>query len=54
MNKDEFGLFMFRLCFYGGINIYVAMWLSNISQATNLAMELMTRGIKTIVTLGDQ
>lgn len=53
-DKDQFGLFLFRLCFYGGINIYAAMWPSNASPPANLAMELMNRGIKTIITLNDE
>ncbi len=53
-DKDQFGLFLFRLCFYGGLNIYAAMWPSDASPPHNLTMELINRGIKTIVTLGDE
>lgn len=53
-DKDQFGLFLFRLCFYGGLNIYAAMWPLSSSPPANLAMELMNRGIKTIITLGDE
>jgi hypothetical protein len=53
-DKDQFGLFLFRLCFYGGVNIYAAMWPSSATPPGNLAMELMNRGIKTIMTLGNE
>ena len=53
-DKDQFDLFLFRLCFYSGVNIYAAMWPSSSSPPANLAMELMNRGIKTIITLGDE
>ena len=49
-DRDQYGLFMFSLCFYGGLNIYAAMWPSNASPPANLTMELMNRGIKTIIT----
>ncbi len=53
-DTDRFGLFLFRLCFYGGLNIYAAMWPSTSSTPCNLAMDLMNRGMKTIITLGDE
>ena len=53
-DKDQCGLFLFRLCFYGGLNIYAAMWPADASPPQNLAMELINRGIKTIVGLGDE
>jgi hypothetical protein len=53
-DTDQFGLFLFRLCFYGGLNIYAAMWPSTSSTPYNLAIDLMNRGIKTIITLGDK
>jgi len=52
--KDQFDLFLFRLCFYGGVNVYAAMWPSSASPPANLAIELMNRGMKTIITLGDE
>ncbi|MCL5021908.1 MAG: hypothetical protein M1497_00800 [Nitrospirae bacterium] len=51
---DEFGLFLFRFCFYGGLNIYTAMWPTTSSPPNNFAIDLMNRGIKTIVSLGDK
>jgi hypothetical protein len=51
---DEFGLYLFRLCFYGGINVYEAVIPQGVVLPPNLAFELMNRGIKTIFTLGDK
>ncbi len=53
-DRDQYGLLMLRLCFYGGLNIYAAMWPSNASPPANLTMELMNHGIQTIITLGDE
>lgn len=53
-DRDQFGLFLFRLCFYGGLNIYAAIIPKGIERPYHLGMELMNRGIKTIFTLGDK
>lgn len=53
-DEDQFGLFLFRFCFYGGVNVYTAMIPSNAILPANFTMELMNRGIKTIITLGDE
>lgn len=54
-DKDQFGLFLFRLCFYGGINIFAAMWPSNASPPQkDIAMELVRHGIGTIIALDDK
>lgn len=53
-DPDQFGLFMFRLCFYGGLNVYAAVTPEGSERPCHLGMELMNRGIKTVLTLGDK
>lgn len=53
-DPDEFGLFLFRLCFYGGLNVYEAVIPQGVERPVHLGMELMNRGIKTIFSLGDK
>lgn len=51
---DQFGLFLFRLCFYGGLNVYAAVTPEGVERPYHLGMELINRGIKTVFTLGDK
>lgn len=51
---DEHGLFMMRLCFYGGLNVYVAFLHSASNPPANLTMAFMGMGIKTVLTLGEK
>lgn len=51
---DQFGLFVFRLCFYGGLNVYAAIIPNGVERPYHLGMDLMGRGIKTVITLGDK
>lgn len=53
-DPDEFGLSLFRLCFYGGVNVYVSLIPDSAEAPTHLGFELMKRGIKTMFTLGDR
>lgn len=46
---DEFGLFLVRLCFYENVDIYVAFLPEGHQPPSSLAIELMNRGIKTII-----
>lgn len=46
---DEFGLFALKICFYGGLEIYCAFIPKSTSLPANFAMELMNKGIKTII-----
>jgi hypothetical protein len=52
--KDQFGLYLFRLCFYGGLNIYAALMPESSQAPAHLGFELMKKGIKTRITLGDK
>lgn len=47
--QDKFGLFLFRLCFYGGLNVYVTFLPNEISLPPNIATELIANGIKTYI-----
>lgn len=53
-DPDEFGLSLFRLCFYGGVNVYVSLIPDSAEAPKHLGFELMKRGIKTMFTLGDR
>lgn len=53
-DPDQFGLFLMRLCFYGGLRVYIAFTPDGSSPPPNLAIELMSRGIKTIITSGEK
>ena len=49
--KDEHGLFSLKLCFYGGIDIYIAFRPEDVQVPANLTTELMNRGIKTFINV---
>ena len=53
-DKDNLGLYLFSLCFYGGLYVYAAMIPKGVAMPENLAWAFVGRGIKTIVTLGDK
>ncbi|MDP2030940.1 MAG: hypothetical protein Q8K12_14980 [Thiobacillus sp.] len=53
-DSDQFGLFLFRLCFYGGLNVYISFIPQDVTLPKSLAFELMNHGIKTVFTLGDE
>jgi hypothetical protein len=53
-DHDIHGLFLIKLCFYGGLNVYIAFIGAEVEVPTNLGMELMKRGIKTILRLGEK
>jgi hypothetical protein len=44
---DEFGLIMLRMCFYGGVDIYISFIPEGVKIPGNLTMELIDRGIET-------
>ena len=51
---DVHGIFLMRLCFYGGLNVYISFVESTLTPPANLAMELMKKGVKTIFEIGDK
>jgi hypothetical protein len=53
-DPDQFGLYMMRLCFYGGLVVYTAFIPVGSNPPTNLAALLIEGGIPTVVTLGDK
>lgn len=50
---DESGLFMMKLCFYGGVNIYVSFIHIESKSLFNLSHYFINNGIETICTLGN-
>ena len=53
-DKDQYGLYIMRLKFYGGLDVYVA-FIPEGTQLPQSPIELSLRaGLKTIVTLGDK
>jgi len=53
-DTDQFGLRLFRLCFYGGINVYASLIPESVKESGDLGMELIKRGVKTVITLGEK
>lgn len=51
---DQFGLYLFHLCFYGGVNVYAAVIPSHSQRPHDIGFELMNRGIKTFLKVGDK
>jgi hypothetical protein len=51
---DEFGLFMMRLCFYGGVHIYIAFIHAESNPTYRLEQHLQNLGVRTIYTLGEK
>jgi hypothetical protein len=52
--EDQFGLSSIRLCFYGGIEIFVAVIPQGKDVQPDIGMLLISKGVKTILTLGDK
>jgi hypothetical protein len=50
---DQFGLYLVHLLFYGGLDVFVAMIPDESQMPYNLGMDLINRGIRTTLTLGD-
>ena len=53
-DKDQFGLFLLKFSFYGGIDIYVSFIPEGVNIPGNLGMELISAGVHTILSLGDK
>ena len=51
---DQFKIFLMHLAFYGGLNVYLAFVPQEATPPANLAVELMARGIRTVLTLEDK
>jgi hypothetical protein len=51
---DEFGLHLVKMCFYGGVEVYAAFVPEGTALPTNLALELIKRGLPTYVRVGDK
>ena len=51
--KDQYEIFMLKLCFYGGLEIYISFAPIDF-QNLRLDIELMNRGLKTFVKVEDK
>ncbi|RJG10106.1 hypothetical protein D3879_18915 [Pseudomonas cavernicola] len=51
---DNFGLFLGRLCFYQNVDVYISYQPAEAQTPYHLGFDLMNRGIKTIIKLGDK
>lgn len=51
---DEFGLFMMRFCFYGGLHVYASFMHPSATPPFNLAGALLNEGLPVIFTLGSK
>lgn len=53
-DKDNSGLYLFSLCFYGGLRIYAAMIPDGVVLQKDMAWMLVDGGIKTTFKIGDK
>lgn len=53
-DKDQWGLSTIRLCFYGGIHIYVGLIPEGAKFPPNIAAEFIAGGIRTVLRVGDK
>jgi hypothetical protein len=53
-SEDRFGLSSIRMCFYGGIEIFMAVIPDGREVQPDIGMLLISKGMKTILTLGDK
>jgi hypothetical protein len=51
---DEFGLFSFRLRFFGSLEVMLGIWPRHANPPPNLVQHLINDGMKTVLTLGDK
>ncbi len=51
---DEFGIFLIKMCFYGGLNVYAAFMPLASEAPANMASALIQNGIHTVLTLGEK
>lgn len=54
IEPDQFGLFLLRMCFYGGVDIYVAFIPDGAVIPSNLGMSLLQHGVKTFIRVEDK
>jgi hypothetical protein len=52
--EDQFGLFLLKICLYGGIDTYISFIPEGVNLPGNLGMELINAGVHTIIILGDK
>ena len=50
-DTDEFGLFLLKLCFYGGLDVYIAFMPEGAKVPFNIGMKFIETGIKTVIDL---
>ena len=53
-DPDQLGLYLMRLCFYEGLQVYVAFMPDGSSLPSNLVGLLIEGGVRTIITSGDK
>ncbi len=51
IESDAHGLIALKMCFYEGVDVYMSFIPEGTQMPSNLAIELMNRGIKTIVNI---
>ena len=53
-DHDQFGLYMMRLCFYGGLDVYVGFTPEGSNPPQNITTKLIEQGIRTVITIGEK
>ncbi len=53
-DTDKFGLYIIKLCFYGGLSVYVVFIPEGKTVPENPAMQFLNAGIPAVITLHDE
>lgn len=51
---DQHGLIAYRLCLYGGVDVYACLIPSTVRMPGNLVAEMISGGMKTVITVGEK
>lgn len=53
-DPDQLGIYLVKLCFYKNVYIYIAYTPADIEKPYHIGFDLMNKGIKTIIRVGDK
>ena len=51
---DEHGFIAYRLCLYGGVDVYACLIPATVRMPGNLVAEMISGGMKTVITVGEK
>lgn len=53
-DRDPFGFYLIRMCFYGGLDVFAAFQPRGVADAAHFGTALIGAGVRTVFTLGDR